>query len=181
MSVRVIGLSGKAGVGKDFVAQWIHQRIPNSMIMAFADQMKIMALVKYSLSYNDLFHDKTPVSRMLLQQFGTEHGRDKIGKDVWIQYLNHWMTLHHERQTIDTFIITDCRFENEIEFVKSFPNHTVLRIVAPIRNKERMGNDMNTTTHSSECSLDNRDDLFDCTLYNDPDFKIEESLNAILL
>lgn len=182
---RVIGLSGKAGVGKDFVAKWIHSKIDNSMIVAFADQLKVNTLIQHSLLYEDVFEKKSKEVRKLLQQTGTEQGRNIHGQDIWLRYMETWMKLHHERMGITTFIITDCRFQNEVEFVKQFENSTSIRIIAPKRNEQRLmeeksNEDSSILLHSSECSLDDKEDLFDYCLYNNPNEDIYRQLYRLL-
>ena len=182
---RVIGLSGKAGVGKDFAAQWIHERVGKSMIVAFADQLKINTMMKHSLYFEDVFVNKNKHTRQLLQKTGTEEGRNVYGKDVWLRYMRAWMSLHNQRMGIETFIITDCRFPNEVEFVKSFPKSLTIRIEAPERNKQRLMDEKSytetdVTKHSSECALDDKEDMFDYILKNDPDDCLHTQLYKLL-
>ena len=180
---RVIGLSGQAGVGKDFVARWMQQKLPNAMIVGFADQLKLNTMMSHSLSFDSVFGNKTREIRQLLQQTGTEQGRDVHGKDIWIRYLRGWMQLHHTRSGIENFIVTDCRFPNEVEFIKSYPNHLVIRIIAPIRNIERLEQEGSAGTtnilHSSEAELSYT--LFDHCIYNDPQDDLYLQLHKLMV
>ena len=85
--------------------------------MAFADHFKIDAINKQNLQYDKVFGEKDNETRKQLQYMGTENGRDKYGQDIWINTLDTWMKLYHERG-IERFIITDLRFKNEYEYLK---------------------------------------------------------------
>jgi len=183
--IRVVGISGKAGVGKDFVAKWLANQLPNSMIVAFADQLKINAMIQHSLSFEEVFEKKTNATRKLLQQTGTEQGRNIHGDDIWLRYMKIWITLHNQRMGVRTFIITDCRFQNEVEFVKQFTNHVTIRVIAPNRHAKRLAeensqSDTTITNHSSECDLDKSENLFDSCIYNDSEDDVFKQLYMML-
>lgn len=181
--IQVIGLSGKAGVGKDYIASQLRHRCPNSICLAFADQIKIQAMVQHGLSYNDVYETKTSATRQLLQTTGTEQGRNTIDKDIWLKYLHGWMEVHHHRNHISTFIITDVRFPNEIDFIHTFPHSAVYRVVAPVRNQQRLSIENATSTissHASETALDTST-AFDHILYNDPHNDLDAQLACLTL
>jgi hypothetical protein len=62
----------------------------------------------------ELGKDFTP--RLALQLMGTEVGRDVFHKDFWIIKLKNYI----QQNPNQNYVITDVRFQNEIEFVHSF-------------------------------------------------------------
>jgi phosphomevalonate kinase len=177
---RIIGISGKLGCGKDYISTNVvvpilekhHQRY---LGLNLADQIKINVMTKNHIEYKDVYEKKTESSRQLLQTEGTEIGR-AFDKNIWINYLDNWMKVFSARG-ISTFIVTDVRFQNEVEYVKN-AGGILVRIIAPKRNHQRLmqeadGNESAYTkisTHRSECDLDLLpNDMFDLIIYNDPD------------
>lgn len=161
----LIGLSGKMGCGKDYIANkyiipYLESKGHKTMVWSFADQIKVNVMVKYNISYNNVYVEKSDFTRTLLQKEGTEFGREKQGKEIWIRYLDAWTEIL-KNKNVDTLIITDVRFQNEIEYIKK-KNGIVIRIDAADRNeirlqKESKGNiDVynRIKMHVSECDLD---------------------------
>lgn len=176
----IIGIAGKMGCGKDYTCN--NLVIPvlkyynhTFLQVSFADQIKINVMTKNNIQFNDVYINKTQNTRRLLQLEGTENGRDILGKDIWIRYLENWIKVHESRG-IQNFICTDVRFQNEFDYIKD-RGGIVLRIDAPERNIERLlsesrgdSNILETLkTHRSECDLDTlTDDCFDLIIKNDP-------------
>lgn len=169
----IIGVSGKMGTGKNYIAEHIitpfireHLKQQNIIELAFADQIKVNAMVKHGLTIDALSH-KTSYVRGILQKEGTEEGRDKMGENIWVDYLSKWIDLHQSRG-VKAFIITDVRFKNEVEFIKK-RGGKVIRVEAPQRNTERLKAEKNTSnirTHRSETELDDYK-TFDLVVDND--------------
>jgi hypothetical protein len=176
----IIGIAGKMGCGKDYTCN--NLVIPvlkyynhTFLQVSFADQIKINVITKNNIQFNDVYINKTQNTRRLLQLEGTENGRDILGKDIWIRYLENWIKVHESRG-IQNFICTDVRFQNEFDYIK-YRGGIVLRIDAPERNTERLlsesrgdSNILETLkTHRSECDLDTlTDNCFDLIIKNDP-------------
>ena len=176
----LIGVSGKLGSGKDYITN--HVIIPviekmgyRYLQCAFADQIKINVMTKNNISYEDVYENKTPDSRRLLQVEGTEVGRTQ-DKNIWVKYLDNWVKVH-ENRGINVYIISDVRFKNEYYYVKGEDRiGLMLRVVAPNRNQERLlreskgDNDLlsKISSHASECDLDDfPNDMFDMIVSND--------------
>lgn len=177
----LIGIAGKMGSGKDYITTnyivpYIEQTLRKKVLqLCFADQIKVNVMTKYNVSYHDLYIEKTQDTRKLLQIEGTEKGRNVYGVNVWINSLKNWIDIFNNRG-IEHFVITDVRFQNELQFIKN--NGIVIKVVAPNRTHERLlsesGGDptvYNTLkNHSSECDLDNLSDSeFDLVYHNDDD------------
>lgn len=167
----LIGLSGKMGVGKDYIAHniilpYLEKKNIKTLIIAFADQIKVNTSVKNNISLSKMYDTKNENIRKLLQKEGTENGRDKYGNNIWIDYVDKWTDIYSKRG-IQAFIIIDCRFKNEVEYIKK-NNGVIFRIEAPLRNKERIYNEKNSLEiqkHISEIDLD--DYKFDNIINND--------------
>ena len=140
--------------------------------MALADHFKVNMCAKQNIDYDKLFHSKDSHIRRLLQLEGTENGRMAFGEDIWIRTLDTWMKLYSERG-IKRFIITDIRFENEFDYVKSKGGKIIL-VKASNRNNEELIKETNGNinkieeiqTHTSEQGLENKR-IFDYVIEND--------------
>ncbi len=169
----LIGVSGKMGTGKDyFVENYIKPYIENTLkekclVLSFADMLKINLMVHHNVQLNELYGHKTPKIRELLQQEGTEKGRNIHGEDIWIRYVKAWSELYMSRG-IKYIIIPDVRFKNEYQFIKD-NNGIVFRMHAPNRNNKRLleenNNNYDIKNHQSEIDLD--DIEFDIIIEND--------------
>lgn len=177
----IIGIAGKMGSGKDYiVSKYIIPYMENmlrykTLQLSLADQIKVNVMTKMNRTFEEVYITKTDESRTLLQKEGTELGRNVLGEDIWIRYLSNWIKVFNNRG-IDAIILSDLRFKNEIEWVKS-QNGLVIKVVAPKRNEERLMKESNDNleiynklkNHISECDLDDLDESkFDLIIKNDP-------------
>lgn len=178
--MRIIGIAGKMGSGKDYIANniiipYLEFKLNQSYLpFCFADQIKINIMSKMNVSYHDVYIEKTNITRNLLQQEGTENGRLIHGENIWINYFDNWIEVFKNRG-IKNIITTDCRFKNEIDYIK---NHggIIIKIHAPIRNDKRLKKESKgdenvyncLKNHSSECDLDKLDNsYYDLVIDND--------------
>lgn len=176
----VIGLCGKMGVGKDYIATnyiipIIEQQLKQRCLqLSFADQIKANVMSKNGVAYDDVYVRKTDETRRLLQQEGTENGRNILGEDVWITYFDCWCKILGGRG-VDNFIVCDVRFRNEVNYIRS-KNGIVIKVRAPTRNNNRLMQESKgdqriydrIKNHESECDLDGLpDSAFDIVVNND--------------
>lgn len=186
----IFGFSGKMGAGKNFISEEIfiplfQRKFPNRRILpvAFADQLKVKTIVKYNLDRHEVYNTKPYNVRRLLQQEGTENGRDKYGADIWIRYLSEWIYVL-QKSGITDFVITDCRFLNEINWIKQ-SNGSVIRVNLHDYSNIQSNQSKEATNHVSETELDSYDkwDLIldnkinDSNVKKELEYKIEEFLN----
>lgn len=173
MAIEIYGFSGLLGSGKNYVAEKIfYPLLPPkpTLFVAFADHFKLDCHIRHNIPYEDVFYRKTPHSRRLLQTVGQE-ARQEHGADIWIRTLAAWIRLHAERG-IQRFIITDVRYPNEIEWVKS-QGGKVFLIWAPQRHLDGLRQECqgdqalmdSISSHSSEQS--NAPELFTAVINND--------------
>lgn len=173
----IIGICGKMGSGKDYVASkyiipFLEKHNKKYVELAFADQLKVNVMFKYNVPYSDVYIKKNKETRSLLQQEGTENGRDTINKNIWVDYHKLWSSVL-TRNNPETFVITtDTRYSNEFDYIKK-SGGILIKVVAPKRNLNRIIQeklDSSQISHRSECDLDNIPDAqFDIVINNDPD------------
>lgn len=169
----IIGLSGKAGCGKDtlgrealrplgytqFALAW---HMKNEAVGGFTEVVEHrfggshVNLIKPS--YEEVHFNKPPAIRKYLQQRGTEDGWMKFGKDYWLRIADAWMRTLRENCGLKTFYITDVRFPHEVDWIEA-QGGIVIRIVG------RGGLEGEAANHLSETAVDDR--YFPYTLNND--------------
>lgn len=192
--ILVLGLSSKLGCGKNFCSNVIRKMInsQNDVELAHADHFKVDCVCKLDAEYEKVFFEKDEKTRRLLQISGTEEGRDKFGPNIWANTLKTWIRVHRDRGA-RVFFITDVRFPNEIELLKSLEKEdsnievSIIRIIAPIRNKMRLDKETSDpekqkaiANHLSETALDNYPlDHYDYVLYNDPNENVFPQIQQI--
>jgi len=177
----LIGICGKMGSGKDWYTQNIIIPVlelykKTYIPLALADQIKINVMTQKNIKYDELYVQKTAESRNLLQQLGTDEGRNVYGKDIWIKYHSNWTEIF-EKKGINYIISPDIRFSNELLYVKE-RGGIIIKLVAPKRNEQRLLQESNgdyiiynkLKNHISECELDNeKDESFDLIVNNEFD------------
>jgi hypothetical protein len=169
----LIGVCGKAGSGKDTLANFL---VENHCFtrLAFADALRAAALaidpiVSESddgepLRLSEFIREPSdwdwakreiPEIRRLLQVIGTEVGREILGENVWVDLV--------DRQIKDgkNYVITDVRFDNEVDYVRS-KGGTIVQIVR-LNNPNAIAG-----THASE-QLQVKPDYI---VHNDGDFGV---------
>jgi len=174
--MEIIGLLGHQGVGKNFLAESVLPQIlpkKNTIVIAFADHFKVDSICKHGAEYNKVFGEKDYKTRRLLQIVGTEEGRNKFGYDIWIRTLETWIKLLNSRG-VERFIISDVRFQNEADWLKSL-NGILIKINAPVRYNERLVKETNGNqekinqikSHVSEANIDTISN-YDICINNNP-------------
>lgn len=182
-NIKLIGLAGHAGSGKDFIYNNYFQ--PRGwMPFAYAWHFKVWLIGRGKGTHEEMFHTKPPHIRKLIQRFGTEEGRDVWGEDIWNRILFEWIKLLSEAWNVDKFVITDVRFSNEFKAIQK-RGGKILRVNAPRRVAEAHMT-KEARLHSSETSLSSfRATDFDGVIFNDEEHypfwgSVEEQLDKIL-
>lgn len=163
---KLIGVTGRAGAGKDTVYKILDEQFPDYPInrLAFADLLKDSAMASLGLKYGSANAFKQSGSikitigstefemsgREYLQRYGAEAHREIFGKDFWIDAA-------FERLHKGVTIVTDVRFDNEATAIQAFGG-MVWKI-------ERPGDEIAESGHSSEQGVS--DALIDQFLIND--------------
>lgn len=156
----LIGLAGKAGVGKTTIANLLRDR-RNFQVTSYAVPLKA-ALVEMTglplryftdieLKETTLGFGKTP--RQLMQLFGTEFVREMVFEDFWIWRMQQF--LEERANSVDGqllwgdrhIVIDDCRFNNETKLVRDCGG-----VVVHLERKFKTPTDQ--TSHVSEQVLE---------------------------
>jgi hypothetical protein len=170
---------GKDYIAKNYIIPYIENISNHCFQLSFADQIKVNVMTKNDIPYEEVFVEKTNATRTLLQQEGTEHGREVHGQDIWIKYFDNWMQIFNKRG-ISNVIVCDVRFENELKYIKS-KGGIVIKVIAQDRNMARLISESKSDekvleklrSHKSECDLDKVSDA--CY-----DFIVDNSIGAVL-
>lgn len=108
--MKVIGISGPAGAGKDTFGQMLHEELIklgfHGVITHYADPLKY--ILKQYFDWNG---EKDEAGRHLLQTVGTNIVRQK-DPDFWVDFQIKMATFFGEQW--DYMIIPDVRFYNEV-------------------------------------------------------------------
>lgn len=136
--VKLIGITGKAGAGKDTIADYLFDKYTDIGVEPFAAPLKDAARAAFGFSEEqvygsaketlDDFWKVTP--RQVLQFMGTEMFRQTIGKlipgvedDFWVQRMYGRLSGQivpedgQEYLVGDIVVIPDTRFQNEYDFI----------------------------------------------------------------
>lgn len=164
--IEVVGLAGQAGVGKDFLAKTFFSRY-GYLSTALADEIKVRVVASRRATFEEVFVTKPPHIRKLLQEEGTERGRDVHGEDYWADVLEAKLRTNLFRWPhLGRYAVCDVRFSNEVAWIKRLGGR-VFKVDAPKRYAAN-GMTEEARQHRSERALDGFTD-FDGVIRNDPD------------
>jgi hypothetical protein len=127
--MKLLGLAGKAGTGKDTLARRI-QAAWGYAPVAFAWQLKHELIALREATWDQVFVAKPPAIRQRLIDYGMQ--MRAVDPDYWIRHLEAQLRSQKTFQGITRFVITDVRFENEAEWIHR-QGGTVLWLEAPRR------------------------------------------------
>ena len=137
--IKLIGIHGPLNGGKDTAANYIQAKFPDVFgRYSFAQPLKQACEIMFGFSKEQLedrilkeavdpFWGFTP--RKAMQKLGTEYGRDTMCEDVWVRRAE--MELAKNLKSGRGMIITDVRFENEAEWLRSQPNSLLIYLEVP--------------------------------------------------
>jgi hypothetical protein len=123
----IIGITGKAGAGKDTIADYLI-KTHNYKKISLADPIRRIIQDVFVLSHEqvwDRVEREKPLPqwnnwtvRKLLQIIGTESMRNIIDDEIWVKHA--WFTIKKQlEQNPDlNFVIPDIRFPNELEYFR---------------------------------------------------------------
>jgi len=121
---KIIGFHGIAGAGKDTAAFAIKELEPSTDIFAFAGPLKEACKILFNFTNDQLYDQiikeeiderwkKSP--REILQWLGTDILRENIDQDFFVMNMKQRI----ESSKADYILISDVRFDNEAEFIRS--------------------------------------------------------------
>ena len=155
----LIGIVGKGNAGKTTTANILSSKFTE---VVFAEPVKKITEIVYGYEYDMLLGDtpekrilrktlidpiwkKTPIEAM--QYIGTDLFRDCFDDYVWIKIAQRKIDIL--RNAGKHVIITDCRFPNEIEFIRS--QGGIILVI--YEREEDLKQSSDTTLHVSENSF----------------------------
>lgn len=153
-NILLVGLTGRAGCGKDTLAGLVEE--DGWTRVAFADALKDICMNYLGLSHDDAY---TQVGKMrfnefwgmtnreILQKVGTEAFRNGFHKDTWVKILE--LKVRRLLSEGKKVIITDCRFDNEAEMVVRLGG-----IILEIRRNVASNLSSHEQEHASEKGID---------------------------
>lgn len=117
----IVGITGKAGAGKDTLASLMEKNLGFKQV-AFAEALKdaamhVFGLNKYHFENRDAkeatvdYWGMSP--RRLLQLFGTEAMKPVFGEDIWVRRLKQRINAMEATGLYSNFVISDVRFDEE--------------------------------------------------------------------
>ena len=172
----IISITGKIGSGKDTIAEIIQQSTQLDWeVKKFAGKLKTIAELLCGVpkqNFESQEFKKTQMSeewgmtyREFLQKLGTEALRSNFHENVWINALFSDYKAKTvavgtsefditEKDELPNWIITDTRFPNEMDAVKS-KNGLVIKVERTLKLRKGYDTPNETDLHPSETSLDN--------------------------
>lgn len=194
--MKIIGISGKAGSGKDTVGLLIREIIEdlnrdlNNPIyttekLSFASNLKDVCVHLFGWDRDRLEHDfdykegntlddgsPDPACEMLglsrrqvMQKVGTDAMRNGLHRDVWVICMKLDI-ISGEYDKVDVGMLTDCRFKNELKFVRDMGG-ALIRV-------DRKGKEDTLTKHTDHQSET------DWLTWEDWDFIVENNIDRVL-
>lgn len=147
----IIGLCGSCGAGKDTVGNILISEYGFTKL-SFATALKDVISILFSWpremvegatpesriwreTVDDYWSQKTGIEgftpRKALQIVGTDLLRDRLYKDIWIDIVEDKIAKLIETNPCTNIVITDCRFDNEINLIRKFPNAHIFQVTRP--------------------------------------------------
>lgn len=168
--MKVFLIAGKAGSGKNEVANIIKEELPNTVITAFSKYIKL-----FTLELTDWDGDDSNKPREFLQNMGDK--LRAIDEDFLTKRILEDIELY-KREGISNVVISDVRLVNEIEYFKKIYNIEVIAIRVNSNTSMRELTDREKL-HHTELALDNYN-KFDYIIDNKFDDNLKIQVKEIL-
>lgn len=163
--MKVIVISGKAQHGKDttagFMKEFLEARGKKVLICHYGDLVKYVCKTFFNWD-----GQKDEKGRTLLQYVGTDLIRN-VEPDYWVGFIESILNLCAYEAGWDYVLIPDCRFPNEVEYLRDNGQEVIhVRVirqnfVSPLTEEQQK--------HPSETALDGYP--YDYMLFNDRDLE----------
>lgn len=151
--MHLIGLHGRAQVGKDTVANYLALQHGFAKT-SFAGPLKSAAAVMFNLTDEQRLEQNKEVvipywgisPRTMYQKLGTEGGRNLFGTDLW---LKRWKLEALDLLAKQPVVVSDVRFDNEADIIRNMGG-TIVHI------KSHRASPLTTTAkaHASEAGIE---------------------------
>ena len=197
--MKVIGFTAKVGGGKDTAGKLITEALEEKGYtvtkLSFAKPLKDICTMMFGWDRERLEHDfdykegntlddGTPdpacallgkTRRVVMQELGTEAMRNGLHRDVWIIAMR-LAIMRGEYDQYDYGLLTDCRFLNELQFVRDVDG-TLIQL-------QRFGEQStltDQTQHASELEWETWEGGWDAIVTNYIDPELDEATNLLAL
>jgi hypothetical protein len=166
-SLRIIGIAGKAGAGKDTFYE--HVLKPRGFLRwQMTLHYKVWLHATGRFSWNGVFYDKPPEIRQVLQEEITGLRHD-WGGSIWLHTFQAWVRALQEIVGVECagIAVTDLRFLIEMRGIKAMGGK-ILHLEAP---DQQANVSPELRGHRSETEMDSPEvfDLRDARIYNTKD------------
>ena len=168
--MRVFLIAGKAGCGKNEVANIIKEELPNTVITAFSKYIKLFALELTEWDGRDITKP-----REFLQNMGDK--LRAIDEDFLTKRILEDLEVY-KREGIVNVVISDVRLVHELEYFKNLSGYDVIAIRVNCSNSTRELTD-SEKSHHTETALDTYQ-AFDYVVYNDMNENLKKEIKEIL-
>lgn len=143
--MRIIGLCGKAGAGKDTAADYM---VARHGFIKYSMAQPIKAMLNAGFGWKpEQWNDRAwkeghqdllgSSPRVMAQTLGTEWGRERINGDLWVRVASEYIRYLRfitEREDLPIYrgvVVADIRFINEATWINSYERGMVLQVVRP--------------------------------------------------
>ena len=168
--MKVFLVAGKAGSGKNEVANIIKEELSNTVITAFSKYIKLFAL-----ELTDWDGDDSDKPREFLQNMGDK--LRAIDEDFLTKRILEDIEVY-KREGISNVVVSDVRLVNEIDYFKKLKDLEVIAIRVNSDNSMRKLTD-SEKSHHTELALDNYN-KFDYIIDNKFDDNLKIQVKEIL-
>jgi hypothetical protein len=170
---RLFLLTGKAGAGKDTVADYLVNQ-HNFVKFNFATTMKEYASKIYNIDLA-YFYDRDKKDSPLPFKVQTQSNKSVVTpRDVLIEYAaktrsedpDYWSKvllkeMQKQQDTTNRFVIADCRLRSEIAFMKSQGYFDEVLLVWVSRSTENIADNIELSTEDADVVVHNESSPFD--------------------
>ncbi|MDE2441594.1 MAG: hypothetical protein KGP14_11265 [Betaproteobacteria bacterium] len=127
--MQLIGLAGRAGCGKDTIANFLmetHGFVQIALADVLRDGLKAMLGITDEQMYRRDLKEQTidwigRSPRELMQTLGTEWGRNHVAPDIWLRVAARRIEKYRTAKPclhIAGIVVSDIRFENEADWLR---------------------------------------------------------------
>lgn len=169
--MKLIGLSGKAGHGKDSVFLVLQDILRQKYKVAvdrgaYAHKLRVICCTLFNWDLDRLTNDfaykegglaDDPACQLfgmnrreILQKVGTEGMRNGVHKDFWI-FVKKLEITNGDYSHLDYLMFPDCRFQNELDFIKELGGINI-KVIGVDENGDLVPSTKHS--HESETNLD---------------------------
>ena len=168
--MRLFLVCGKAGSGKNEVAEIIKKNLDKTIVTAFSKYIKLFALELTDWDGNDNDKPRAYLQRMgdVLRGVDINFMTKRIYEDLKV----------YEHEGIENVVVSDVRLLNELNYFKDKIDIEVITIRVNSETSKRVLNE-SEKQHCTEIELDNYSG-FDYVVNNKFDNKLEEDVINIL-